>query len=310
MQQGSSGEAEPLGDLLVAAARKAIQGALLVSPFVKAAVVERMFAGLPADVPVTLVTRWRPEEIASGVSDLEVWDFVQQRDAAELLLEPTLHAKYYRFDDDAFIGSANLTAAGLGWRNPSNIELLERTSPLPDFERLLLSRAIAPTESLRLAISEAAAMLRPEGRVEELELEDAPGVASSGPDWLPETRHPEDLYVAYGGESAALARATRNAARRDLAALDLPLGLSREPFDAMVGTRLLSIRIVGQLDAYLTEVRRFGEVRDWLAEELDLTRDEASTAWQTLMRWLTYFTPTRYESTRPQYTEGLRRVGE
>lgn len=309
MLPGSSGEAEPLGDLLLRVARQAESAVFLAAPFVKAAVVERLFAEVPGGVPVMLIMRWRPEEIANGVSDLEVWDLVRERGGAEMRLEPALHAKYYRFDQDALVGSANLTAAGLGWRLPSNIELLEPSSPLLGFEHELLRRSTVPTEDLRQVISDAADLIRvelaPTDIGEDGTQSDELRVAQP---WLPDTRHPEDLYVAYRGDWRELTSATREAARCDLHALEVPPGLSRQAFEALVGTRLLTVRIIARLDSYLSESRRFGEVRDWLGNELSLSRDEASTLWQTLMRWLLYFHAARYERTRPHYSEGFRRV--
>lgn len=287
-----------------------MHSAFLAAPFVKVAVVERLFSGLPVDAPVTLVTRWRAEEVASGVSDLEVWDRVRERPDSRMFLESSLHAKYYRFDDRAFVGSANLTGAGLGWRTPANIELLEAFQTLPEFERELLRRSTPPTDSLRRAISEAAELLRSELGHQVVEVSTEGTEPQPDSTWLPRTRHPEDLYLAYGGQAEELARATRESTRADLAALELPPSLSRGSFESLVGTRLLSVQVVARLDAYLAEVRRFGEVRDWLAEELALTRDEATTAWQTLMRWLVHFQPSRYERTRPRHSEGLRRVAD
>jgi len=71
-----------------------------------------------------------PEEIAAGVSDLDVWRVVCKRPHARLLLCPAIHAKYYRIDGLALVGSANLTRRGSdGPRSPA-LNSLSRSLPL------------------------------------------------------------------------------------------------------------------------------------------------------------------------------------
>lgn len=303
----SSGGGEPLGTVLLEAATKTTSEALLVSPFVKASVLERLLSCVVASVAVTVVTRWRPDEIARGVSDLGIWEVLQNRVQGRLLLEPALHAKYYRFDEHAFIGSANLTASALGWKMPANVELLEVSRPLVAFEERLLRRAISATEDLRDVMADAASVIDIDGGLRhDVEAgldEDARRT------WIPKIRNPEDLYLAYSDRSVELGAASRNAARADLLALEVGRGLEREAFRVTVGALLLTMPYVARLDEFVEETRRFGEVRDWLAEELSLSRHEATITWQTLMRWLLYFLPSRYERTRPHYSEGFRRIG-
>ena len=74
-----------------------------------------------------------------------------------------------------------------------------------------------------------------------------------------------------------------------------------------MGTRLLQAKVVQQIDGLLAEPRRFGEIRDLLANTLDLNREEASFAWQTLMRWMLYFLPSRYVRSVPSHSEMLIR---
>ena len=84
---------------------------ILVAPFVKRGVVERVLEVTSDKIALTLVTRWRPEEIAAGVSDLEVFELLEQSDTSKLRLHQQIHGKYYRSDDNALIGSANLPNA-------------------------------------------------------------------------------------------------------------------------------------------------------------------------------------------------------
>ena len=117
-------EGERIRDLVAAAEREVI----LCAPFVKAKVLRIILEAVPPAVPVRIVTRWRPAEIASGLSDLEVYDIAKERLHTELRLLDSLHAKLYVADNDCLVGSANLTAAALGWRPDPNVEILLHVS--------------------------------------------------------------------------------------------------------------------------------------------------------------------------------------
>src|SRR4051812_46006665 len=95
---------------------------VLVAPFIKQAVLMRLLDATASSVAVRVVTRWSPQEIKSGVSDLEVWDVINARSGAVLLLRADLHAKYYRADMSCLVGSANLTHAALGLATVPNLE--------------------------------------------------------------------------------------------------------------------------------------------------------------------------------------------
>src|SRR3546814_15701150 len=84
----------------------------------------RLLGAIPDDIAVTCVTRWRPDEIAAGVSDLEVFDLIRARASGTLLLQPHLHAKLYRTGDRRLLGSANISGRALGWHEPANLEIL------------------------------------------------------------------------------------------------------------------------------------------------------------------------------------------
>lgn len=128
------------------------QEVLLVAPFIKVSVMERLSNKISPGVSLKCITRWFPEEIVAGVSDLEVWNLIQNRANSSLWLRPDLHAKYYRADDRCLVGSANLTNKALGWSNCPNLELLVTLSAdeptVKTFETELLKACIPVTEDL------------------------------------------------------------------------------------------------------------------------------------------------------------------
>ena len=113
-----------LGDWVLEGARVASNQAILVAPFIKYKSLERITDSLPDSIKLSVYTRWRIDEIAQGVSDLAVWNLLEGRHNSHLYLIQNLHSKYYRFDEAVYVGSANITDAGMTWGRSSNLETL------------------------------------------------------------------------------------------------------------------------------------------------------------------------------------------
>jgi len=78
-----------------------------------------------------IITRWRVADLAAGVSDPEVFE-VCRKHGYSLKIHSKLHAKVYSWDlDDALVGSANVTAAGMGLNESPNAEVLIGPIQLP-----------------------------------------------------------------------------------------------------------------------------------------------------------------------------------
>ena len=312
-----------LGTELSNLCAEANQEVLLVAPFIKASVLERLLDEISPDVSLKCITRWFPEEILAGVSDLEVWNLVQNRANSSLCLRPNLHAKYYRADNRCLVGSANLTNKALGWSDFPNLELLMPLSAneptVKAFETELLKACIPVTEDLFEQVSVAVQLLA----------EQAPNLIASDLSrreivennltthdlvsinaWLPTLRNPEDLYLAYSGQLKKLSTASKIAAATDLRSLAIISNLSLKVFKAYIGTLLLQKPVIQKVDSFVKTPQRFGAVKN-LLNSLPCTINphfNAERAWQTLMRWLLYFLPNRYALSVPNYSEVFYRI--
>lgn len=296
------------------------QAILLVAPFIKVAALDRLLSHIHPDVNLTCVTRWRPEEIAAGVSDLEVWPLLQARPRSSLWLSSALHAKYYRADTRCLVGSANLTGAALGWSAQSNLELLvdlpANVTPCVDFERELWLSAVAVDDDMHTLMVDAVAGIRPDlppliiAEAREPYLVNPPHPKARPGAWTPTLRHPEDLFLAYSGRGDELSTVSADNARADLRALNVAPGLSKNAFTRSVGVLLLQQPVVRHIDGFLARPRRFGAVRDELARLPCAAAPgfDATLAWQTLMRWLLHFLPGRYARLPSRHSEVVARA--
>ena len=292
---------ESLGRLLEELCADASAELVLCAPFAKTAVVARLLAKVSSpDIDLLLITRWRPEEVANGVSDLGVLDAVE-RAGGRVVLHDQLHAKYFRTKGRVLLGSANLTGRALGWTWPSNLELLADVSEeeVSSLEQRLLLEGIRANAEMAEDVQRRADLLGRPPLVEDVLVPPADGP------WLPSLRYPQDLYEAYTQGLASLSRQSAHDAARDLLALAVLPDLPRHDFERSVGDALWSSRILQIIRPTLVAGARFGAVTAVLQDQLRLDRAAAQTSWQTLMRWLLTFCGDRVELKVARWSEVL-----
>ena len=114
------------------------------------------------------------------------------------------------------------------------------------------------------------------------------------------------------GWSDRVSTGAAEAAKVDLLALVVPPGLDKTAFIDFVGARLLERDLIGAIDRFVRTPRRFGEIRS-LLQELQMQHrspnGNPSHEWQTLMRWLLFYIPGRYELRVANYSEIFSRFG-
>lgn len=290
-----------LGDRVLELCRQSSGEVLVAAPFVKDHALARLLEVLPQAVTgFTCVTRWFPEEVASRVSDLEVFDRLAVRSGSRLLLLPTLHAKLFRFGARCLVGSANLTGRALGWTSPPNLELLaEVPADHPDvaaFLKMLREAASPATAALRDEVAEAARRLRELGPVAApLDTVEDPA-ASSPRTWLPSCSRPDQLWSVYSDASDKwmLIASNVQAAEADLKALGIPPGLSREMFTQHVAARIRAMPLVAEIDGRAAAGIADGEAVALIREAVPDCGIAVEDAWSVLKDWIVHFLPSNY----------------
>jgi hypothetical protein len=314
---------ETPGSLLEQLLRTVRSELLIVSPFIKVNTLKRILNGVGDDIKVGCVTRWRLEEIIAGVSDLEIWDLLCSRSNSTLSLRFNLHAKYYRGDENCLIGSANITNAALGWSLTPNLELLIPAYKNQDFEKELFTGTIDVTyalyEQYKAAVLNCPKIFVPFKPTIQPEILEEVTEVNFPPDqnvtcqptrietWLPTSRNPQNLFIAYSGQVDKLSTAAKETAGADLAILSIPPGLNEEVFNLFVAATINQIPVLYRVNRFVEMPQRFGAVRNLIKQITGIGNIEADTAWQTLMRWLLYFSPDDYEITQPHISEIFRK---
>jgi hypothetical protein len=177
-------------------------------------------------------------------------------------------------------------------------------SALQEFERHLLANSERVDQRAVEHYAEAVRALAnvlPPTSIEELQ------TTIDTRSWLPSLRNPSILWDIYSDSDRNIVDSSRLAGLNDLAVLGVPPGLPKEAFDIAVGAAMRALPVIRNLDDFLTESRRFGEVRQFLERTAPDVGDP-SAAGQVLIRWLRCFLRDRYVYSRPGYSEILSRV--
>lgn len=292
------------GDAVLELVESASERLVIVAPYIKTAAIRRLVSSAPDTVSeLTCVTRWLPEDIASGVCDLEIYDVVMDVQGGRLMVHPHLHAKYFSNGQQTLVGSANLTSRGLGWYTPANVEILVALPAefpgLVNWESKLLESAIEATEELRTQLRLQADQLRkttsinhpPE--VEEETSESQPQIL-----WVPQCPVPERLWEVYrGGGADTMVKSAYTAAQRDLAALSPPPGLTEELFTAYVAGILRQMPLLAELDILAVPGLTDTKAQEFLSDHFNADSHDMTDyhqVWRVIKLWLTFYFPEAY----------------
>lgn len=290
-----------LGDRVLELCRQASGDVVVAAPFVKDHALARLLEALPESVTgFTCITRWFPEEVASGVSDLEVFDRLASRPRSKLLLLPTLHAKFFRLGARCLVGSANVTGRAFGWTTPPNLELLaELPVDHPDvtaFMKLLREAASPATAAIKDEVAEAAQRLKRIGVVAApLDAVEDP-TAPSPRTWLPRCTRPDQLWSVYSDASDRWMIVASNvqAAEADLKALGVSPGLSRGMFMQHVGARIRGMALIAEIGDRAAAGIADGDAVALIREAVPDCEIAAEDVWSVLKEWILHFLPGVY----------------
>lgn len=291
------------GDGILELVRAANDRVVIAAPYIKSPTLRRLLDAVPETVSECIcVTRWLPEDIASGVCDLEILNDIAGARGGRLLVHPHLHAKYYSNGRDCLVGSANLTARGLGWHTPSNVELLvalpAEFKGLAEWEHALLGSAVRATEELRDRIRRQADDLKEDKTPRRLpEVEDDVATEAEQTLWVPQCPTPDRLWQVYRGRGAdTMVSSAFEAAQADLAALSPPQGLTQDLFTAYVAGILKQMPLLVEIDKLAAAGLTDTKAHEFLAASLGGTGSEEdyAQAWRVVKLWLVHFFPESY----------------
>jgi hypothetical protein len=285
---------------------------LAISPFIKLDALKLLVERCPDTSALQVIVRWRPIDIVSGVSDLEIYEWLNSRDIA-LYRHPNIHLKLLVFTKNwAFHTSGNITKSGLGVAENSNIEVGAQIQlELDDWVQIeqLMSQARRVDPVIFTKFQDYL-------EVNSKKEEPLPPLVLPPPQdksfsrmSLPASESPDELITLYlAPTSVRGVSPSLPALAHDLALYGVPIDLSREEFIRHLGSAFRSHAFVA---AIVAEIRqkgslRFGAVNAWLTDHCSDNptpfRWELKEVTSRLYNWLAYFCD-EITWDRPRYSQ-------
>lgn len=280
------------GDKLIALCKEAKNSVFFAAPFIKIGALKRLVEIIPTETPLVVVTRFLPSDLASGVTDYEIVEFLQLRHETTLFAHPVLHAKLYIIDSIALIGSANLTGRALGWNNLPNLELLlelpSEDSRIQDAQFHIRTTSYLLTKEIAEDVLSASRQLDTKLDISNYETDNL----TESINWIPECRRPEILYNVYSTDDDGNATSGAvEAAKRDIEAAHAPKGLNKTTFKSFMRGVLLSSPFYEKLKLASPNGFNDDDAITWLKQEYGEILETPSDTWTTVKEWLKYFDP-------------------
>lgn len=259
------------------------ENVLIAAPYIKARALSQVLESIAPDAKLICVSRWTPRDIQYGTTDLACRSIVFSR-GGEFLLHNRLHAKYYRFDRQVLIGSANLTTPGMNIGDSGNLEILCTIPAEFDtagFEQSLLQEAY-PVSDEEFALWELIQPIRQPQDGSQQEQTGAPE------DWKPVTRRGEYLWQEYRDRSQEIPMAEqRKLAQWEVNLLCIPAGLTEPEFNNWVALSLLTSPFVKSILDARDQPRE--SIWHSLSQQWVMTLAEAEHSLSTAENWILYF---------------------
>ena len=268
------------GDLLLQACSGAMS-LFIVAPYIKADALARVLNNIGSDASLTCITRWHPNDLIQGSSDVECRELIIGR-GGSFQLHPFLHAKYYQIDDVILIGSANLTLSGMGWSPQSNFEILchagHNFNAFKFRQELQINtREITDTEFARWEAIAESKIHQNKITNEQPQLDN----------WRPATRDLNNLILAFHKRVDGIASFDeQKSALRDIQFLLIPDELSDEDLDLWLSNCLLSSPFTSSV--IKTKKLDVKSAYSFLAETYNLSITDARRDMETVQNWLYY----------------------
>ena len=281
----------------------------LMAPFINPDILRTLLKKRPVAV---VVTSWRKDHLLQGISSLET--YLVARDAgAKLLVNDRLHAKLITADfRESLIGSANITAAGLGTCPRPNLEAVVRVNQSTPELKALFCRILidgrAIDDAVYLRYVEWLNAQQVDDTIDETDepprIENDPFLIAQ----LPATRSPLALWTELNSSQGLT-----DDAIHDLQLFGANPSTTREAFLASLRPALRSSPFVSRLIAAIPpDGLYFGAFKALVQRTCtDVPmphRRDLTALVQNLYGWIVDVFPDAYEVARPNYSELLRPI--
>jgi hypothetical protein len=292
---------------------------LLISPFIGLEALKRFLMSAGAHHGIKIVVRWRPEDLRSGVSDIEIYPYLAEC-GIPLYVNKDIHLKLYVFESNiAFSTSGNLTLRGFGYSENSNIEVGSFINIIQEdwariYKMINTSKQVNEDMYQQYKKYVEACPKLPKTDVPPPDFFGTPKAYTISS--LPAVETPATLAEYYFSSNTAMhsAEVVRRVAH-DLVTFCIPPKLNQNEVDQQLGDSFRRTPFVVEFIEVLKAEKslRFGAVNDWIhqkCEDVPLPyKWEIKENTRIFYNWLEHFFP-EITWDRPNYSQVIHWQGK
>ena len=242
---------------------------LIFSPYIKVKALATLLIESQHSVKVTIVTSWKPSDILLGVSDIEVYKYCCDQ-SATLLINNKIHLKAIIIDSmtSGYIGSGNITNAGLGLGNRYNYELgvINKNITLDDklyFDKII-SESFPVNDEYFEEVKKAVKKMKKPKILNAFKIE-----TNTQKDFLlsslPMSNTVSDFYSFYSrSDDYKGSEEDIRSAEHDRILYNIPKNLNKTEFEELLKKHFLKHPFVLSYLDFISEGKYFGKVSKWL----------------------------------------------
>ena len=250
-------------------ANEAREDLTIFSPYIKLNALSKLIDGIHKMIKVSIITSWKPADIAFGSSDLSIYPFCKENNY-RLLINNRIHLKTILVDNmtKAYIGSANITEPGLGYSQRHNYEIGSIVTEINTddqiyFDKIIESSSTISDEYYNSILEEAKNLKKPE--IDEnfkTKIDSKDNFLLTA---LPMCDSVEYFYSIYSSNSINDFKPSQlRSAEHDKRLYNIPDGLSKADFIKQLKDNFLKHPFIIKYLDFIDDQKYFGEVSKWL----------------------------------------------
>jgi hypothetical protein len=288
---------------------------VVAAPFIRRIPLEMLLSNVRAS-NVLVLTTWNTNDALRKVSEASIYPFLKSR-GWELRLIPRLHAKLVVTDlRTAVVTTANITEAGLGPAQPSNIECAVRVNQLTEADQRwvlrLAMQSTLVTDTLYGAFTKYVESIPNTSSATNKEFDLTAFFTGDWPSF-PATRSPRLLVSRLRSlRNFGVICFDEQALRElldDISLFSLPTSAPTTELLAILRESFFALPSMVRFQSFLKRGRYFGEIKAWVASEMNdgtpLTKEHRTRIVQTLMAWFVELRQKDYRVIRPHHSQRL-----
>jgi hypothetical protein len=281
----------------------------IFAPYIQSGLLMNLLKGHNGHLTNTIITSWKPQDVALGISDIEVYNFCKDFEIT-LLVNNRIHLKAYTINEFAscYITSSNISKKGLAVGANHNYELGVFVDQLGIKDRIYFDQIIEEAEEVTQSYYEQVKeqvdkLVLKKDMIKDFDIKSEGAAKSYLLTALPMSDSVEALSDIYQGNDKNLSEDMIRSCEHDIRLYQIPRNLKDKDFKSHLKEAYFNHRFIKDFLKFNGEGKHFGELTSWLHDHCTSVptprRFEIKEALQRVFKFTVALSEGEYEALVP-----------